>query len=108
MGISAGIERKEAVGMDRLIEEFIREMKLSAGMNRQRVFAAWDKVSGVAAYTIDKRMDRGVLYCRLSSSVVRSQLYMQRDILLRELNAELEKDNLYDNSKGFVKSIVLK
>ena len=40
--------RKEAVGMDELIQWFVQDMRLSSGLNRQRVFAAWDKVTGAA------------------------------------------------------------
>ena len=49
-----GIRRKEAVGMEALIADYIKEMKLEAGLNRQRVFEAWDTVSGAAAYTVDR------------------------------------------------------
>lgn len=94
--------------MEELIAEYIRTMKLSSGLNRQRVYEAWDSVSGAAPYTISKRYDRGVLYCTLSSSVVRSRLFPQRENILREINSLLEKDTFFDRTGGFVKSIVLK
>jgi len=47
-----GTPRKEALGMDQLIPLYIRALKLSAGLNTQRVFAAWDAVSGVAGQTL--------------------------------------------------------
>ena len=49
-----GTPRKEALGMDQLIPLYIRALKLSAGLNTQRVFAAWDAVSGVAGQTLRK------------------------------------------------------
>ena len=41
-----GIRRKDAVGMQELISQYIREMKIASGINRQRVTEAWEKVSG--------------------------------------------------------------
>ena len=75
--------RQEAVGMDALVKEFIREMHLSAGLNRQRIEEAWSKVSGAGMYTLDLRYDKGVLYCTINSSMVRNQLYFQKDIPCR-------------------------
>ena len=39
-----GLRRRDAVGMDELVEDFIRDMKLASGLNRQRVAAAWNSV----------------------------------------------------------------
>lgn len=94
--------------MDTLILEYIRQMKLASGLNRQKIFNAWDKVSGAGRYTIGKFYSKGVLYCTISSSVLRSQLYLQRGMLLCALNKELENDPQYDRSLGPIKSIVLK
>lgn len=104
------IGRKEAQGMSELIVQYIREMKLSSGFNRQRVFEAWDAVSGASRYTVGRFFRDGVLYCTISSSVVRNRLYFQRDVLLKELNAYLESEGRYiDDGVGQpVKNIVLK
>ena len=104
------IGRKEAQGMSELIVQYIREMKLSSGFNRQRVFEAWDAVSGASRYTVDRFFRDGVLYCTISSSVVRNRLYFQRDVLLKELNAYLESEGRYidDGAGQPVKNIVLK
>ena len=106
-----GIPRKEALGMDEIVPMYIRAMKLSAGLNTQRVFAAWDEVSGVKDYTLRRFYRDGKLYITLSSSMVRSHLEFQKDAVLLALNAVLEKDRLFvkDNDKvGFVKEIILK
>ena len=78
--------------MDELVSQFIREMKLSSGLNRQRVAEAWAAVSGAARYTLDVSFDRGIMICAISSSVVRNQLYFQRDVLVRQMNEYLAKD----------------
>ncbi|MBR1573489.1 MAG: DUF721 domain-containing protein [Bacteroidales bacterium] len=101
------IARKEAVSMDDLVAQYIRHMKLTAGLNQQRIFAAWDELSGVSQYTLDKYCRDGVLYCRMSSSVVRSKVQRQKSVILSMMNVRLEQDPLYDNQQGFLQSIVL-
>ena len=101
--------RKEAVGMDELVAAFIRDMKLSSGLNRQRVFAAWDAVTGAAPYTLSKRFAKGILFVSLSSSVVRNQLFFQRDGIAARINEALAADDLFTGeAAGFVKSVILK
>ena len=88
------LRRQEAVGMDELVSQFIREMKLSSGLNRQRAAEAWAAVSGASRYTLDVSFDRGIMICAISSSVVRNQLYFQRDVLVRKMNEYLDNDEL--------------
>jgi hypothetical protein len=105
------MRRQDAVGMDELVKEFIREMRLSAGLNKQRIEEAWNNVSGAGIYTLDVRYDKGVLYCTIASSMVRNHLYFQKEALTQAMNESLRKDELFiwDWSKGpCVRSIVLK
>lgn len=88
------IGRKDAQGMQELVSQYIREMKLASGYNRQRVFEAWSHVSGASRYTADMSFRNGMLYCTISSSVVRNQLYFQRDVLVRKMNEYLDNDEL--------------
>ena len=96
--------------MEALVQDFIREMKISSGVNRQRVAEAWSVVSGASRYTLDVYFDKGVLYCTLSSSMARNQLYFQKDVLLAQVNEYLKNDTLYvrDGEDAFVKEIILK
>lgn len=106
------MRRQNAVGMDELVKQFIREMRLSAGLNRQRIEDAWNQVSGASRYTLGTDFSNGTLYCTLSSSIVRNQLYFQKDFILKEINDFLKKDDLFIwdwESKGdCVKVLVLK
>ena len=106
-----GVPRKEALPMGELIPMFVRSRGLSSGLNTQRVFVAWDEVSGVKDFTLRKFYRDGKLFVSLSSSVVRSHLEFQKDAMLQSVNEFLEKDPLFDkgcSSVGFVKEIVLK
>ena len=105
------ITRKRAMSMEELIPMYIKSMKLSTGLNTHRIFAAWDEASGAAQYTLKRFFRDGKLYITLSSSVVRNQLYFQRDLLVEKINAYLSGDPLFtpDNrSVSFVQEIVLK
>lgn len=105
------LRRHEAVGMDELVTQFIRDMKLASGLNRQRAAEAWNTVSGAARYTLDVTFDRGMMICSISSSVVRNQLYFQRDILLARLNEHLASDPLFvsDKQEGpIVRNLILR
>lgn len=110
-GGSNRIGRKDAQGMQELIGQYIREMKLASGFNRQRIFEAWDVVSGASRHTIDRFFRDGILYCTISSSVVRNQLYFQRDVLVQKMNEYLENDDMLvrDGKDGpVVRNLILK
>ena len=97
--------------MDELVRRYISEMKLVNGLNRQRIFEAWDQVSGAAGYTVGRYLRNGVLYCSISSSVVRSRLFLDRKDILEKINAFLRDDGLFvkdDPRTGFLRDIVLK
>lgn len=90
------LKRKEPSSIEKAIHEYIRDLKIAGGVNIQCIFKAWDEVSGAAAYTRDKFYKDGVLYISLTSSVVRNNLYFQQAALIRELNAWLAKDTLFE------------
>ena len=93
-----------------MVSQFIRDMKLTAGLNRQRVSDAWSQVSGAGKYTLSTTYDKGVLTCYISSSLVRNQLYFQRDVLIQKMNEFLSSDGLFTSSDGnkAIKILVLK
>ena len=105
-----GLRRRDAVSMDELVEEFIRDMKLVSGVNRLRVTAAWNAVSSAEKYTVDVYVRNGIMYCTMGSSMVRNQLYFQKDVLLNQINEYLENDQMYVKEGGYpyIKELILK
>jgi len=94
-----------------VVEEFIKSMKITAGLNTQRIFAAWDACSGAGPFTIKRFFRGGKLYITLKSSVIRNQLYFQRDALIEKMNAFLAEDPLFtaDNrTVSFIRELILK
>lgn len=105
------IHRKEAVSMDELVKQYIRSMKLAAGLNTQRIFAAWDACSGAGEFTLKRFFRDGKLYITLSSSVVRNQLHFQKEDLVEKMNRFLSNDSLFteDNrTVGYIQELILK
>lgn len=105
------VERKEPLEIGAILQDFLRVSHLSSGLNTQRVFAAWDDASGASRFTLKRFYRNGVLYITTSSSVVRSQLEYQKDMLVEKMNSILSGDELFvkDDSKvGYVKELRLK
>ena len=105
------IHRKEAVSMDEVVKQYIRSMKIAAGLNTQRIFAAWNACSGAGEFTLKRFFRDGKLYITLGSSVIRSQLYFQKDILIEKMNRFLSQDSLFtedNHAVGYIKELILK
>ena len=105
------IARKQAMSMEDLIPLYIKSMKLSAGLNTHRIFAAWDEASGASAYTLRRFFRDGRLYITLNSSVVRNRLSFQKDALVQGINSILARDELFvkdDPRVSYVRELILK
>ena len=107
----SGLGRKKAQPLDTLVKYWIVSNGLTPRLNSRRIFEAWDHVSGAGKYTVRRYFREGRLYITVNSSVVRSQLMMQRDVYLSKINALLCEDELFnpdDPSTGYVKELILK
>ena len=105
------IRRKEALSMEEVIEEYIKSAKIAAGLNTQRVFAAWDECSGAGPFTLKRYFRSGTLYITLNSSVIRNQLSFQKAALIEKMNATLSGDRLFTSDNrtvGYVQDLVLR
>lgn len=105
------IHRKDPVSLEEIVRQYIRSMKIAAGLNTQRVYAAWDACSGAGPFTLKRFYRSGKLYITLSSSVLRSQLYFQREDLVQKINAYLSQDELFteDNrTVSYVQELILR
>lgn len=105
------IARKTALPLSDLIRDYLRDARLTAPLNTQRIFAAWDAASGAGPYTVRRFFRDGRLYITVDSSVVRSQLSFQRDALVGKINALLADDELFtrdDAHVGYVRELILK
>ena len=74
-----------------VLQEFIIEERLEDGLQRVRIFGAWDLVVGDAGAraTTSKFFRDGILYCTINSSIVRMQLYYRKDDIVVMMNKML-------------------
>lgn len=105
------IKRKNAIPIASAIREYLRDAHLTTGLNTRLIFKAWDEVSGASSFTLKRFFRSGKLYITLNSSVARSQLLRQKDLLLDRLNDRLAKDEFFsqeDCNVSWVEDIILK
>ena len=108
--MSNRLARKTAVPLVEVFKQMLVEGGARATFNSRRIFTAWDEVSAAGPYTIKRFFRDGKLYIALSSSVICSQLRMQKDVLKDKINARIQSDELYigESPDGPVKELILK
>lgn len=74
-----------------VLRQFLRQRGLETPLNEYRLVDAWKDVVGpvIARYTTNLFIKNQVLYVSLSSSVIRQELMMGREMLIRNLNAQV-------------------
>ena len=82
------MRRNEAEQIGDMIRKFFRQNGLESPLNEYRLVEAWREVVGeaIAKYTSNLYIKNQILYVHLTSSVLRSELMMGRDMLVRNLN----------------------
>lgn len=104
------MRREDTICIADAISAFVKENHLESGLLMSRIFDAWDEtlremacpmmsVGEAAALTSSKYYKEGVLTCRMTSSLIRTQLRFQIEPLRARINAKL--------GGGYVTRIVL-
>ncbi len=82
------MRRTKTVKIGELLDEFFRRPYIAAKVAEGRLPETWREIVGdrAAALTSELRLENRVLYVRLRSSVLRTELFYQRDALRAEIN----------------------
>ena len=82
------MKRNDAQQIGDMIRRFFRQNGLESPLNEYRLVHAWNDVVGpvISRYTTNLYIKNQILYVHLSSSVLREELMMGRDMLVRNLN----------------------
>lgn len=74
-----------------VLRQFLRQQGLETPLNEYRLVDAWKDVVGpvITSYTTNLFIKNQILYVSLSSSVIRQELMMGREMLIRNLNAQV-------------------
>ncbi len=82
------MQRKEIQKIDSLLDQFIKSNKLEKGLAEYRLVKSWKDLLGVtiARKTKSMHIRNRKLFVTLHSSVVRNELSMIKDTLIKRLN----------------------
>lgn len=82
------MRRTKTMLMGDLLEEFFKRPHIAAKVAEGRLPDTWREVVGerAADLTTELRLENHILHARIQSSVLRSELFYQRDALRDELN----------------------
>ena len=93
------MRRQNTASIGELLREFSAQKYVRDGLQRCRIFDAWDAVvaenaggcspEAAARLTLGKSYADRTLTCRMSSSMVRMHLQLNLESLLRQLNDKL-------------------
>lgn len=85
------MKRNDAQQIGDMIRKFFRQNGLESPLNEYRLVQAWNDVVGpvISRYTTNLYIKNQILYVHLSSSVLREELMMGRDVLVRNLNQQV-------------------
>ena len=82
------MRRNDAEQIGEMIRKFFRQSGLESPLNEYRLVQAWREVVGpaISRYTSNLYIKNQILYVHLTSSVLRQELMMGREMLVRSLN----------------------
>jgi predicted nucleic acid-binding Zn ribbon protein len=82
------MRRNNAEHIGKLVNQFLRQEGLETPLYEQRLINSWSEVLGatITSYTKDLYLRNQTLYVHLTSAVLRQELMMGREALIRHLN----------------------
>ncbi|MBP3290481.1 MAG: DUF721 domain-containing protein [Alistipes sp.] len=82
------MKRTNAQPIGDVLQEFFSQPYIAAKIAEGRLPETWREVVGerAAAATVELRLERYVLYARITSSAIRHELFLRRDSIASELN----------------------
>ena len=85
------MRRNDAEQIGDMIRKFFRQNGLESQLNEYRLVQAWRDVLGpvITKDTSNLYIKNQILYVHLTSSVLRQELMMGRDLLVRNLNEQV-------------------
>ncbi|HIZ86252.1 MAG TPA: DUF721 domain-containing protein [Candidatus Coprenecus stercoravium] len=90
------MQRTGAVKLGELLSLYVDEVRLRDSFVSIDVEQAWRKAVGLkaAAATSSSYFKDGILYCNISSSIIRNQLHYQTAGIISDINAMLGSDTV--------------
>lgn len=90
------MKREATRSLGDVIADYVQESHLEEGLLQTRIFAAWDQMTvgqiTLGDCTSHHSFRNGILTCRIRSSVIRTHLQFQAEMLRVRLNATLGEE----------------
>lgn len=85
------MQRKETQAIGDILNDILQAQGLDIGLNGARARQAWRDTMGdaVLRYTEDISFENGTLYVRLTSAILRNELFMCRSQIIKKLNEKI-------------------
>lgn len=85
------MRRNNAEHIGDVIRYFLRQQGLESPLNEYRLVQAWGNMVGpaIARYTSNLYIKNQTLFVHLTSAVLRQELMMARELLIKNLNKEV-------------------
>jgi predicted nucleic acid-binding Zn ribbon protein len=82
------MRRNQTQSIGEVLREYIEAMSMRRKLKESRLEKQWEELLGKNAASLTRKlvMKDGVLYVYLNSSVLRNELLMMRETLIRRLN----------------------
>lgn len=85
------MQRKETQAIGDILNDILQAQGLDIGLNGARARQAWQDTMGdaVLRYTEDISFENGTLYVKLTSAILRNELFMCRSQIIKKLNEKI-------------------
>ncbi|MCE5174577.1 MAG: DUF721 domain-containing protein [Bacteroidales bacterium] len=92
------MRRRNTQSLHEILDEALKSMKIDGKLFETRLINAYPEIvgSGIAAHTKSLYIQRGVLYVKIDSAVIRNELQMMRQSLIEHLNRQVGHDTIKD------------
>lgn len=87
----AKLRRTSAEPVGDILKLFVVHNRLGYGLFDQELFRLWDSISGAGRHSTNKFFRDGTLYVTITSSLLRSQLNFQLDLIRIKINQMLDE-----------------
>lgn len=90
------MKREATRSLGEVIADYVQESHLEEGLLQTRIYAVWDRMTvgqiTLGGCTSHHSFLNGILTCRIRSSVIRTHLQFQAEMLRARLNATLGEE----------------
>jgi predicted nucleic acid-binding Zn ribbon protein len=90
------MRKRDAQSLGEILKESLHSLKIDGKIQETRLLEAWPEIVGslVATHTLGTNISKKILYVKLDSPLLRSELQMMRQNLIDRLNVASGGDTI--------------